>query len=214
MFAAAACTVLAVSTPALSAPRHRSHHRQAAMDLGTCGLSGPNPLGLANAAALSRVTTISVATYTTLSTTSKLGLIFVPAQTVYITILHHTFPVVIPAHYVPGNVTTTTATQHSSSSSSKHWHFSVGQYVGTSIAAAAASEIIQAALTPCRQLTLSEAYANGADALLPFIGGWLVRHNMPDTPETYRIAWLAKKHKITDEQALSMYTKAYGFKSR
>lgn len=87
--------------------------------------------------------------------------------------------------------------------------FNVGQYLGTAVAAAAVNNIVGAALTPCRQLTLAEAYANTADAFLPIVGGMIVHALMPDTPETIHIATLAKQGVITNAQALDMYAAAY-----
>jgi hypothetical protein len=161
-----------------------------------------------------RVTTIALSSISTTMTSTRLGWVWIPRKIIPIRIFHRTIYIVIPAHRGIRPITTTSTTTRTESHVGSHPRFNVGQYVGTAIAAAAIGEIVQATLVSCRQLTLSEAYANAADAVFPFVGGWLVKRAMPDTPETYAIAQWAKDHHVSSsgpdtQKVLGMYAKAY-----
>lgn len=198
VIAAVSALALAFAAPAASA---RPHHHRVAHPVASCGYGGPNMLGLAHIADLHRVAGVS----TSLMKFTRVITRHIPGHFKWVRVGHHFHRVFVPPHTITKTKTGTKTVENES----HKWKFDWGEYVGTSIAAAATSEIIDGAMTPCRQLTLSEAYANFWDGFFPIVGGLVSKAVMPDTPETIRIATLAKEGKITNDQALQMYAKAY-----
>lgn len=194
--AAAAMSVCVAVTPAWSADT-------------ACKAPGPNLFGVADAAALHRATTLTPFTKTVSFTKTFDKFIFIHGHFKWVFYGGHWHEIFIHGHFKVVKVTKTFHKHVKGERTGHHLRWDWGQYVGTSIAAAAVGEITQAVMTPCRQLTLSEAYQNAADAFLPFVGSWMVEQLMPDNKRTYEIARLAKEGKLTQEQALQAYTAAY-----